>query len=83
VILRRREFREFGDKIESEKSRDFRAIEARVANYRQTQDWMARAAGIELADSRIASDFAAFSSSRAREMDSKCIGPELVLTPAN
>jgi hypothetical protein len=35
--------RESGDKIESEwaKSRDFRACEAQVANYRRTQDWVA------------------------------------------
>jgi hypothetical protein len=39
--------RESGDKIESEKSRDFRACEAQVADYCQTQDWVAGAGGIE------------------------------------
>jgi hypothetical protein len=33
--------RESGDKIESEKSRDFLACEVQVANYCQTQDWLA------------------------------------------
>jgi hypothetical protein len=32
---------ESGDKVDCEKSRHFRAYEAQVANYRQTQDWLA------------------------------------------
>ena len=39
--------REFGDKVECAKSRDFRAYEAQVANCRRSQDWLADAGGFE------------------------------------